>query len=94
MPLGKDVHKDPFSTPLKPAPKMSLENTAFQSKPRRTPGGQKALVAAELERRVAYAHELFVELNHTVFKGGLPADTQLIWSKRLLTTAGRARWHR
>ncbi|OSX67889.1 hypothetical protein POSPLADRAFT_1165418 [Postia placenta MAD-698-R-SB12] len=55
---------------------------------------KKALEAAEQKRREGYAQELFDELNKVVFGGGLPAETQLKWSKRLLTTAGRARWHK
>ncbi|KAF8060981.1 SprT-like family-domain-containing protein [Lyophyllum atratum] len=31
---------------------------------------------------------------NSVFKNGVPKDTKLNWSKRLLTTAGKARWHR
>lgn len=41
-----------------------------------------------------YAQTLFAELNRTVFKQQLPEDTKLNWNKRLLTTAGRAKWHR
>jgi SprT-like family len=37
---------------------------------------------------------LFKELNRTIFAGGLPEETKLNWNKRLLTTAGRAKWHR
>jgi hypothetical protein len=52
------------------------------------------LAQAEQAERAAYAHSLFGELNRTVFAGGLPVETTLVWSGRLLTTAGRARWHR
>ncbi|CCM01310.1 uncharacterized protein FIBRA_03359 [Fibroporia radiculosa] len=55
---------------------------------------KKALAAAEQARRESYARELFDELNHEIFEGGIPSETQLKWSNRLLTTAGRARWHR
>ncbi|KAH9947963.1 SprT-like family-domain-containing protein [Amylocystis lapponica] len=55
---------------------------------------KKALAAAEQARREAYARALFDELNASVFGGGIPAGTQLVWNKRLLTTAGRAKWHR
>jgi thioester reductase-like protein len=55
--------------------------------------GKKAQVAAERANRVAYAQVLFTELNHVVFGDGLPKDTKLNWNKRLLTTAGRAKWH-
>lgn len=55
---------------------------------------KKALEAALFERRQAYAKLLFKELNESIFGGRLPATTELKWSKRLLTTAGRAHWHR
>ncbi|KAH0838490.1 SprT-like family-domain-containing protein [Lanmaoa asiatica] len=49
--------------------------------------------AKEEARRQKYATELFAELNKDVFGDRLPKNTTLEWSKRLLTTAGRARWH-
>ena len=55
---------------------------------------KKALQELELQRRRAYAETFFKELNETVFKGGIPPETKLEWNKRLLTTAGRAHWHR
>ena len=62
----------------------------------RTPraGSKKASAAAEQARRERYAQEVFDELNEKVFAGGLPEDTRLHWNNRLLTTAGRAKWHR
>lgn len=73
-------------TPLKAKPKCSPAKTPRTSK--------KALALAEQAERAAYAQSLFDELNRGVFAGGLPDETTLIWSNRLLTTAGRARWHR
>ncbi|PIL30889.1 hypothetical protein GSI_07058 [Ganoderma sinense ZZ0214-1] len=55
---------------------------------------KKALHERELERRRAYAQAFFEELNRSIFVGGIPAGTELQWNKRLLTTAGRAHWHR
>ncbi len=55
---------------------------------------KKALHERELERRRAYAQAFFEELNKSIFGGGIPTSTELQWSKRLLTTAGRAQWHR
>ena len=52
---------------------------------------EKAEVQA---RREKYAEKLFAELNNTIFNDGLPPETKLNWNKRLLTTAGRARWHK
>jgi hypothetical protein len=48
----------------------------------------------EQQRRHDYAQQLFDDLNASIFKGGLPNNTALNWNKRLLTTAGRAKWHR
>lgn len=50
--------------------------------------------AEEQTRREKYAAQLFEELNSTIFNNGLPIETKLNWNKRLLTTAGRAKWHR
>jgi predicted SprT family Zn-dependent metalloprotease len=50
--------------------------------------------AEEQARREKYAAELFEELNSTIFNNNLPPETKLNWNKRLLTTAGRAKWHR
>ncbi|RPD58434.1 hypothetical protein L227DRAFT_505373 [Lentinus tigrinus ALCF2SS1-6] len=55
---------------------------------------KKALLQLELERRRNYAQAFFNEMNQTVFGGEIPAETKLEWSKRLLTTAGRAHWKR
>ncbi|KAG0709099.1 SprT-like family-domain-containing protein [Suillus ampliporus] len=59
--------------------------------PPRIPARRKA---EEQARREKYAEKLFEELNSTIFNDGLPRETKLNWNKRLLTTAGRARWHR
>ncbi|KAI0090038.1 SprT-like family-domain-containing protein [Irpex rosettiformis] len=55
---------------------------------------KKVKLAIEQTRREKYAQDLFDELNRVVFKSGLPEDTALKWSNRLLTTAGRAKWKR
>jgi hypothetical protein len=55
---------------------------------------KKAIEQAEQARREKYAQDLFDELNASVFKNGLPEKTKLNWNKRLLTTAGKARYHR
>ncbi|KAG1826197.1 SprT-like family-domain-containing protein [Suillus subaureus] len=49
---------------------------------------------ADQARREKYTAQLFEELNSTIFDNGLPRETKLNWNKRLLTTAGRAKWHR
>ncbi|KAG2146512.1 SprT-like family-domain-containing protein [Suillus bovinus] len=59
--------------------------------PPRIPTRRKA---EEQARREKYAAQLFEELNSTIFNNGLPRETKLNWNKRLLTTAGRAKWHR
>ncbi|KII86319.1 hypothetical protein PLICRDRAFT_56048 [Plicaturopsis crispa FD-325 SS-3] len=66
--------------------------SASASKPPRVM--KKTAAAAEQVRREIYAQTLFAELNRTVFNNGLPANTALKWNVRLLTTAGRAKWHR
>ncbi|KAF9454955.1 hypothetical protein P691DRAFT_799965 [Macrolepiota fuliginosa MF-IS2] len=55
---------------------------------------KKAIEEAEQARREKYAQNLFDELNTLVFKNGLPQKTKLNWNKRLLTTAGRAKYRR
>lgn len=55
---------------------------------------KKAAEEAEQARREKYAQELFDELNKSVFGNGLPENTKLNWNKRLLTTAGKARYRR
>lgn len=75
-----------IKTPLKAKPKSTPAKTPRTSK--------KALALAEQAERATYAQSLFDELNRGVFAGGLPVETTLVWSNRLLTTAGRARWHR
>ncbi|KAN0136612.1 SprT-like family domain containing protein [Lactarius tabidus] len=80
--------KTPASKP-RPPPKSATSSAA---KTPRT--SKKALALAEQAERAAYAQSLFDELNRSVFGGGLPETTPLVWSNRLLTTAGRARWHR
>jgi hypothetical protein len=93
----------PTHLPLRPSANVPAAATPKTprnaAKPKYTPAktprtSKKALAQAEQAERAAYAQSLFNELNRTVFAGGLPAETSLIWSNRLLTTAGRARWHR
>ncbi|KAG6918674.1 hypothetical protein DXG01_012491 [Tephrocybe rancida] len=85
--------KAAYSLPASVTPVSTTKATG--TKPRGTPRiSKKAQAAAEQERRELYARKLFDELNHTVFGDKLPKETKLNWSKRLLTTAGRAKWHR
>ena len=84
---------------LPPLPSTATRGKAKSSSGSRTPStprprSKKASVATEQARREAYAQKLFNELNEKVFGGGLPTDTKLNWNNRLLTTAGRAKWHR
>lgn len=44
------------------------------------------------KQRDALAMELIDELDDKVFQGRLPSELGLVWSKRLNTTAGRAKW--
>ena len=83
------------SRPLVPPHTPTKPRTPAPARLPRTPRtSKKALALAAQADLEAYAQELFDELNGDVFKGGLPASTKLVWSKRLLTTAGRAKWHR
>jgi len=85
------------STPNKSVPDVALAplQPSSRKKPSGTPrSSKKVQLAAEQEKRHEYAVCLFNDLNRTVFKNGLPEDTKLNWNKRLLTTAGRAKWHR
>ena len=97
-PLVSRVRRPLVNSPeaLTPTPKMPLDaqpkSAATKTKTPRT--SKKALALAEQAERAAYAQSLFDELNRAVFSGGLPVETTLVWSNRLLTTAGRARWHR
>ena len=72
-----------------PAATSSTSETPRRKRTPKTPS-KKALREQEQARREAFARDLFHELNRTVFRGGLPDDTALVWNKRLLTTAGRA----
>ncbi|THH30163.1 hypothetical protein EUX98_g4016 [Antrodiella citrinella] len=86
--LDAIIDVQPGSAPTTPRkPKSSTPNT-----PRA--GSKKATIAVEQERREAYAQKVFDELNRIVFSEGLPVETKLNWNVRLLTTAGRAKWHR
>lgn len=75
-----------------PTPRLrGLPSTSSQKVSR---NAKKTQAVAEQARREQYAAELFEELNRMVFNNGLPKGTKMNWNKRLLTTAGRAKWHR
>jgi hypothetical protein len=97
---GVTVIADPPPSPplrARGVPSMPLPDpsklASTTPKTSRVPKGKKAEAEAQQSRREVYAQALFDELNAFVFGGELPA-VKLIWSKRLLTTAGRAKWHR
>jgi hypothetical protein len=84
-----------LNVPAVLTPKTPRDAAKTKYTPVKTPRvSKKALAQAEQAERAAYAQSLFDELNRAVFASGLPVETSLIWSNRLLTTAGRARWHR
>ncbi|KAI6045031.1 SprT-like family-domain-containing protein [Pisolithus marmoratus] len=87
LPRAPEGNDDTLCSPWKKALPTSGKKSPTKS-------SKKVRDAAEQLRREKYAVNLFAELNHTVFGDGLPKDTKLEWSKRLLTTAGRARWYR
>lgn len=91
--LGQDVAK---GDPLLDSPKKNAIpefSQAARKSPSKIPG-RSTHETKEQARQHKYAAELFAELNKDVFGDRLPKNTALEWSKRLLTTAGRARWHR
>ncbi|KAH9486658.1 HMG box-containing protein C19G7.04 [Psilocybe cubensis] len=75
----------------KPIPGKSTKGISQQTSKRIT---KKAQLEAEQRRLHAYAQQLFNDLNKYVFNQQLPEGTLLNWNKRLLTTAGRAKYHR
>jgi len=81
-----DEDKSIVGTPTRVRPSPTKRQTARQT--------EAARATAEQARREIYAQNLFIELNREVFDDGLPSDTKLIWNKRLLTTAGRAKWNK
>ncbi|KAF5312656.1 hypothetical protein D9619_003090 [Psilocybe cf. subviscida] len=80
----------------KPANAPAVQRTPKPKTAAKTPrlNTKKAREEAEILRRQEYAQKLFDDLNKSVFKDGLPASTKLVWNKRLLTTAGKAKYHR
>jgi len=55
---------------------------------------KKALLEAWVQKRDEISETLIAQLDKEVFENCLPEDLELVWSKRLNTTAGRARWKR
>ncbi|KAI0761696.1 SprT-like family-domain-containing protein [Trametes elegans] len=92
----EDAGGSPSKPRPKPQPKARKPPTTNPSPgkakaPRKT---KKVLEQEQRERLRAYADAFFKEMNESVFRGGIPADTKLVWSNRLRTTAGRAHWKR
>lgn len=67
------------------------ENSSVQKQPRTS---KKAAADAKLALLASYAQRWYDDLNLEVFDSKLPKDTELIWNKKLLTTAGRAHYKR
>ncbi|KZO92534.1 hypothetical protein CALVIDRAFT_487228 [Calocera viscosa TUFC12733] len=85
-----DLPASPLNTTNTPkAKKTPSRNTA--DTPRKTPGRGRKALQVRLEK---LAEETVSQLNTLVFDGRIPEDIELIWSKRLNTTAGRANWKR
>jgi hypothetical protein len=82
-----------MTTPKQPAAPDT--RPAASSTPRGSKGTSKqAQEAAKRKELEEYAQQFFDDINQNVLGNGLPADTKLVWNVRLLTTAGRARWHK
>jgi hypothetical protein len=88
---ASESEDDVPSAPGFRTPPRSRASPTKQKVPRLT---KAARALAEQRSREDYAQDFFLELNRDVFGGGLPIETKLIWNKRLLTTAGRAKWHK
>ncbi|KAL4068257.1 SprT-like family-domain-containing protein [Scleroderma yunnanense] len=88
----EDILPARVGSPSKIHPVANVSTDKLASTPCRK--SKKAQEAEEQARREQYAADLFTQLNQTVFDNRLPKETKLEWNKRLLTTAGRARWHR
>ncbi|KAL0576381.1 hypothetical protein V5O48_005602 [Marasmius crinis-equi] len=69
-------------------------NTPTQASPSKRKPSKKALEEARLTALFEYAQNFFHEINAAVFGNGLPRQTELIWNKKLLTTAGKAKWNK
>ncbi|KAF9787011.1 SprT-like family-domain-containing protein [Thelephora terrestris] len=100
-PLVKIPSRETVSQKRTAAPKQPTTSDtwpAAPSTPSTSHGSGRILkgaqAAAERKNLEEYTQQFFDSLNNTVFGNGLPPDTQLVWNSRLLTTAGRARWHR
>ncbi|KAI6134042.1 SprT-like family-domain-containing protein [Pisolithus thermaeus] len=91
LPTAPEGDSDTLPVPVRSPWKKTAPTSVKKSATRMS---KKVRDAAEQFRREKHAADLFAELNHTVFGDGLPKDTKLEWNKRLLTTAGRARWYR
>ncbi|CDO70916.1 hypothetical protein BN946_scf184829.g24 [Trametes cinnabarina] len=99
--IDSDGERRINDSPAVPSPSRSLISGARTAVPSPKPANaktprtsKKMLMQAQRERLQAYATSFFKELNETVFGGKLPESTELVWSKRLLTTAGRANWRK
>ena len=66
-----------------------------QAAPPLPPGARPQLSAAAFKKqREALSRQLFEEFNSAVFSGRLPADLEIKWNARLLTTAGLTHYRR
>lgn len=93
---SRDVFDAPDTKPESETPeKAAVPKRAPRKRTAGTPRVTSKKQKEEEQRALhTYAASFFDEVNRTVFKLGLPEDTKLNWNKRLLTTAGRAKWHR
>jgi hypothetical protein len=90
--MTSNVRKPPSPSAASLFP-LRIEQPPVSSSKARS-SSKKVQQTVEQQRRHDYAQQLFDDLNASIFKGGLPNNTALNWNKRLLTTAGRAKWHR
>ncbi|KAF9654294.1 hypothetical protein BDM02DRAFT_3106603, partial [Thelephora ganbajun] len=95
-PFRETAPKKRTATPKQSATSDTQPTTPAISSTPRGSGRISKQVQAATERKELeeYTQRFFDDVNKIVFKNGLPSDTKLVWNARLLTTAGRARWHK
>ena len=87
--------RPPQPTQKSPAPTQRTQQLAAPPAPPAAPRDERPLSATAFKRqRDEFTQQLFAEFNRTVFGGRLPADLEIKWNARLLTTAGLTHYRR
>lgn len=77
---------------MQPAPRQ--QQTAAPAPAKQAQRERPQSAAAFKKQRAELTTQLFTEFNRTVFEGRLPADLEIKWNARLLTTAGLTHYRR